>query len=100
MLGLFRALVERVKVLLTVRAAQELEADAVAHAAERRAELLGLAARYEAEGRPEVAAEVRARAGRLDADRPAARVLAGAEHLLGDRGSARPAVPARGARKK
>ena len=35
-------------------------ADALAHAAHRRAEPLGLAARYEARGQCEVAAEVRA----------------------------------------
>jgi hypothetical protein len=63
MLGLFRALVGRVKAVLAVRAAQEVEADALAHAAQRRAELLGLAARYEAQGQREVAGELRAAVG-------------------------------------
>src|SRR5262249_58986927 len=70
------AVVERVKVVVAVRAAQEIEADALAHAAERKAELLELAAGYEAEGRTEVAAELRAQVGRADADRP----LAGVGH--------------------
>jgi hypothetical protein len=106
MLGLFRAVVERVKAVLAVRAAQEIEADALAHAAHRRAELLELAARYETQGQREVAAEVRAALGRSDADRPLAGVLPAVEHLTGgptDRGEEKPsppALPARGVRKK
>jgi hypothetical protein len=101
MLGLFRALVERVKAVLAVRAAQEIEADALAHAAQRRAELLGLAARYEAEGQHEVAAEVRAAVGRVDADRPVAVVLPAVSHLAGEgEEKPRPALPARGRGKR
>ena len=50
--GWFRGLVERVKVALAVRAAEELEADARADAARRRAEADDLAAGYEAAGHP------------------------------------------------
>jgi hypothetical protein len=101
MLGLFRALVERVKAVLAVRAAQEIEADAIAHAAQRRAELLELAEKYEAEGQVEVAAELRAAVGRVDADRPLAGVLPAITHLTGgEEVQPRPALPARGARKK
>jgi hypothetical protein len=105
MLGLFRSLVGRVKAVLAVRAAQEIEADALAHAAQRRAELLELAARYEAEGRTEVAAGLRAAVGRADAERPLAGVLPAVAHLTGgatDTGeeTPRPALPARGARKR
>ena len=57
MLGLFRAVVGRVKAVLVVRAAQEIEADALTHAAHRRAELLDLAAEYEAQGQGEVGIE-------------------------------------------
>src|SRR5262245_36984848 len=98
MLGLFRALVERVKAVLAVRAAQEIEADALAHAAQRKAELLELAAKYETEGQKEVAAELRSRVGRVDADRPVAGVLPAVAHLTGDDEKPLPALPARGAR--
>ena len=101
MLGLFRALVERVKAVLAVRAAQEIEADAIAHAAQRKAELLALAVKYEAEGQPEVAGELRAKVAQLEADRPLAGVLPAVEHLTGGTagGEERPrtALPARGA---
>jgi hypothetical protein len=100
MLGLFRALVERVKAVLVVRAAQEIEADALTHAAHRRAELLDLAAEYEAQGQGEVAGEIRAAVGRADADRPLAGVLPAVEHLTGDEGTTPAALPARGARRK
>jgi hypothetical protein len=105
MLGLFRAVVERVKAVLAVRAAQEIEADVLAHAAHRRAELLELAARYEAQGQGEVAAELRAAVGTVDDDRPLAGVLPAVEHLTGGtidtaEEKSRPALPARGAKKK
>jgi hypothetical protein len=100
MLGLFRAVVGRVKAVLVVRAAQEIEADVIAHAAQRRADLLGLAARHEAEGQGEVAAEVRARVGRVDADRPVAGVLPAVEHLTGGEGNSPVPLPARGTRRK
>ena len=101
MLGLFRALVERVKAVLVVRAAQEIEADALAHAAERKAELLKRAAEYESGGQSEVAAELRAAVGRVDPDRPVAGVLPAVEHLTGgEEKPPPPALPARGARRK
>src|SRR5262245_26764143 len=85
MLGLFWAVVERVKAVLAVRAAREIEADAIAHAAHRKAELLELAARYEAQGQGEVAGELRAAVGAVDA----ARVRAGRGRAAG--GEVRPA---------
>jgi hypothetical protein len=105
MLGLFRTLVERVKAVLAVRAAQEIEADAIAHAAERRAELLKRATEYEAGGQKEVAAELRAAVGRSDAGRPLAGVLPAVEHLTGGTAGGaeerlRPALPARGGKKR
>jgi hypothetical protein len=75
-------------------------ADALAHAAHRRAEPLGLAARYEARGQCEVAAEVRAAVGTVDDDRPLAGVLPAVEHLTGGEGTSPAALPARGARGK
>jgi hypothetical protein len=86
MLGLFRAVVERVK---AVRAAREIGADAIAHVAHRKAELLELAARYEAEGRAEVAGELRAAVEHL-----ACGPAGGVEERP------RPALPARGAKRK
>jgi hypothetical protein len=105
MVGLFRAVIDRVKAVLVVRAAREIEADALAHAAHRKSELLELAARYEAQGQGEVAAEVRAAVGTVDADRPLAGVLPAVEHLTDGPASraekrSQPALPARGARRK
>jgi hypothetical protein len=105
MLGLFRAVVERVKAVLVVRAAQEIEADVIAHAAHRKAELQDLADRFEAEGQAEVAAELHAVVGRVDDDRPLAGVLPAVEHLTGGatdtaEEKSRPVLPARGARRK
>src|SRR5262245_21963628 len=105
MLGVFRAVVERVKAVLAVRAAQEIEADVIAHAAHRRAELQDLADRFEAEGQAEVAGELRAVVGRADDDRPLAGVLPAVEHLTGGvtdtaEETPRPALPARSAKKK
>jgi hypothetical protein len=98
MMGLFRAVVERVKAVLAARAAQEIDADATAHAAEQRVELFKRAAEYEAEGQTEVEAELRAAAGRVDPDRPLAGVLPALAHLTaGGEGKAPAALPARGA---
>jgi hypothetical protein len=63
MVSLFRAVVERVKAVLVVRAAREIEADAIAHAAHRKTELLEMAARYETQGQGEVAAGCALRPG-------------------------------------
>src|SRR5947207_747907 len=95
MLGIFRAVVERLKALLVVRAAAELEADSLVHAAERQAELLTRAREYEAAGHPEVAAGLRQRALGLDPDRPVAGVLPGVADLTGgDRPASPLALPA------
>ena len=100
MLGLFRAVVERVKAVLVVRAAQEIEADTLAHAAHRKAELLDPADRLEAQGQAEAAGEIRAAVGRVDADRSLAGVLPAVEHLTGGEGKSPAALPARGARRR
>jgi hypothetical protein len=81
MTTLFRAVVDRLKVLLAASAAQELEADALARHAERAAELHRQADALDREGRPEVAAELRRRAAALDPDRPAGTVLPAIAHL-------------------
>src|SRR5262245_65177747 len=66
MLSLFRAVVDRLKALLAAAAASELESEALARHAERKAELLRVAARYEAEGLGVVAGELRRQAGDID----------------------------------
>ena len=68
MWGLFRSLIDRVKVLLAVRAVQELEAEALAAGEGRAAGLRRLAAGCVAEGLPEVAADLRHKADELDRD--------------------------------
>jgi hypothetical protein len=82
MLSIFRPIIERLKALFAVAAAQELESECLARDAERRAELLRLASRYEHEGLHLVAAGLRDRAGSLHADRPLAGILPAADHLL------------------
>src|SRR5579871_4639653 len=72
MFALFRSLVDRVKVLLAVRAVRELEADVLAAGADRPAELGRLAAACDAEGLGTVAAELRQRAAELGRGSPLA----------------------------
>lgn len=72
MLHLFRAVIDRIKVLLATSAALELEADALARHAERKAELLRLAEQYESEKLSVVAQELRQHAEALDAQQPLA----------------------------
>lgn len=91
MFNLFRAVVDRVKAVFATAAALELEADLLARDAECRAELLRLAARYEAEGLPTVADRLRRQAEATSAEAPAASVLPALDHL---RGGAVPTDPA------
>lgn len=81
--SLFRPLIERVKALLALAAAQELQAEALARQAERKAELLRKAKDYEAEGLTSVAELVRREAELLDAPQPLASVLLPADLLSG-----------------
>ncbi|MDB5313930.1 MAG: hypothetical protein JWO38_8132, partial [Gemmataceae bacterium] len=82
MLTLFRAVVDRLKVLFATAAAAELEAEFLAREAERRADLFRQADRYAADGLPVVAAGLRARAEALSADRPGGTVLPAMAHWL------------------
>jgi len=88
MFKLFRAIIERIKLMFATAAAQELEADFVAANAERKAALLREANRFESEGLPTVAAELRQRAEALDQSRPLASVLPLVEFLGQDRAAA------------
>jgi hypothetical protein len=84
MLSIFRPLIERVKALFAVSAAQELEADLLLRDAERRAELLRQADRYDAEGLHGIAQHIRQQAEALSLQQPVASVLPAVEHLTGN----------------
>jgi hypothetical protein len=74
MFQLFREVINRIKILLATSAALELEADAPARHAERKAELLRLAQQYENEKLPAVALELRQHAEAVDLQQPLAGV--------------------------
>lgn len=81
MFTIVRAILDRVKVLFISSAALELEAELAAQVAERRAELLRQAMRYEAEGLHGVAQYLRRQADELSVQRPLAGVLPTIAHL-------------------
>src|SRR3954452_5364595 len=84
MLSVFRPFIERVKALFAVSAAQELEGDLLLREAERRAELLRQAERYDAEGLHGIANHLRQQVEAISVQRPLAGVLPALEHLVGD----------------
>jgi len=88
MFSIVRAIIDRLKTLFATRAAMELEAEVLAQDAERRAELLRLATRYEKEGLSGIALQLRQRVEQLDDQRPLAGVLPVVAHL-----QANPAQP-------
>lgn len=81
MLWLFRALADRLKAMLMADVAQDFEAQLLAHDAERKAELLRQAARYEDEGLTAIAQNLRKQAEKMTLERPLASVLPAVEHL-------------------
>jgi hypothetical protein len=91
MFHLFRAVIDRIKLLLATSAALELEADALARHAERKAELLRLAQQYESEKLPAVAQELRQHVEAMDFQQPLAGVLTS---LASWQGTEAPALPA------
>jgi hypothetical protein len=90
-MNLFRAFIDRIKLLFATAAASELEADFLSRDAERRADLLRQASRYEGEGLPSIAARLRDQAEATAADRPAGSVLPALGHWQGE--SNTPALP-------
>lgn len=82
MLTLFRAVVDRVKLMFASAAASELEAEFLARDAERRAELLRQAERYQTEGLTTVAERLRKAAESISTERPAAAALPAPDHWL------------------
>ena len=83
MIELFRALAGRVKSLFAADAALEFEAEFLARAAERKAELLRQAERYDKEGLRGIALHLRRHAEELNERRPLAGVLPAVAHLVG-----------------
>jgi hypothetical protein len=81
MFALFRALTERLKALFVTDVALDFEAELLARAAERQAELLRRADRYAAEGLQGIAGQLRRRAEEIDINRPLAGVLPALQHL-------------------
>jgi hypothetical protein len=79
--ALFRALIERVRALFMTDAALDLEAQLASRQAERQAELLRQADRYEEEGLHGIARQVRRQAEALSLERPLQGVLPAVEHL-------------------
>jgi len=84
MFNLFRALIDRLKALFATAAAQEFEAEFLAHHAEPKAELLRQAARYEEEGLTALAAELRQQAEALSIRQPLATILPAVAHFQAD----------------
>jgi hypothetical protein len=84
MLSIFRVIIDRVKALFAVSAAQELESEILLRDAERKAELLRQADRYDGEGLRGIATHLRLGADAVTVQRPLAGVLPALEHLAGD----------------
>ncbi|HEY7425790.1 MAG TPA: hypothetical protein VH682_16290 [Gemmataceae bacterium] len=91
MFHLFRAVIDRFKLLLATSSALELEAEALARHAERKAELLRLAQQYESEKLPAVAQELRQHAEALDLKQPLVGVVTSLASWQG--ADAPPALP-------
>lgn len=84
MFNLFRVIVDRVKAVFATAAALEQEREFLLGDAERRAELLRQADRYDAEGLTTVAARLRQMAEATSIETPAASVLPALTHLQGE----------------
>lgn len=81
MTQLFHFFVERLKALFLTDVALDLEAEFLTRDAERKAHLLQRAAKYEEEGLPEVAEELRSQALTIQSEQPLARVVPTIAHL-------------------
>ena len=84
MFNFIRSLIDRLKALFATTAALEFEAEFLIQSAERKAELLRLADRSDAEGLPTVAQELRQDAQNLNIHKPLAVVLSAVDHLQVD----------------
>jgi hypothetical protein len=93
MLGLFRAIGERVKALFLTNLALDLEAEFLERSAERKVKLLQWAERHEQEGYPTLAHELRQQANAIQHDQPLGVVLPALKHLGVESQESRPALP-------
>ena len=83
MLTLFRAIVDRVKGMLLMTAARELEAEVVVRQAERHADLRRLAAQHDVDKLPQVASEIRRQIDAMSDEQPLAGITSLAGELVG-----------------
>jgi hypothetical protein len=81
MFSILPNLITRLKVLLLTFLVADIEADVIAAAAERKAELLRQAQSFEKEQMPDIAVQIRAQAEGVALDRPLASVSAAVAHL-------------------
>jgi hypothetical protein len=99
MVSIVKAIIARVKALFVTHAVLELEAELIASCAERKAELLRQANRYEEEGLQGIAQHLRQQADQLSAQKPLGSVLAAIAHVQADQSESKPnreALPALG----
>jgi hypothetical protein len=102
MFSILPNLITRLKVLLLTFLVADIEADVIAAAAERKAELLRQAQKFEKEHMPDIAVQIRAQAEGVALDRPLGSVSAAVAHLQpnmppassGDQAPAPPSLPA------
>lgn len=92
MLWLFQTLTDRLKALFVANVGLDLEAQLLTRQAERKAELLRQAARYDEEGLKGVASELREQANALSVQRPLSSVQPAVEHFHGEP-TPKPALP-------
>ena len=90
MIQLFRSVIDRVKAMFTLDAMLDLEQQFASRHAERKAELMRTADRYEREGLTAIAAELRCRADTMSEQRPLETVVP----FLKDHSASRPASSA------
>jgi hypothetical protein len=94
MFGLFRALTDRLKALFVTSVGLDFEAELFARHAERQAELLRQAQRYQDEGLTGIAQHLRQQAQALSLERPLAGVLPASAHLRSAPGTETPGARA------
>lgn len=93
MFQLLHALAGRVRALFFTDAALEMEAEFLSRQAERRADLLRAADRYEQEGLHGIAQQLRQQVEDVGSQRPLATVLPAVDHLLGRQNESLPLLP-------
>jgi hypothetical protein len=90
MFSIVTALIARLKALFVTHAVLEIEAELIASCAERKAELLRQAKRYEQEGLQGIAQNLRRQADELSAQKPLGSVLPAIAHVQADHPETKP----------